>query len=501
ALDDVRIYSRAISQQEIQSIMASRPEFASKPSPENGAKPDIEHFTSLSWLPGEKAARHDVYFGTDAGVVGIADTFDKTGVYRGRQDPNYYTPPETLTTGQTYYWRIDEFNTDATFVRGKVWSFTISAYLIVDDFESYNDIDNRIFDTWGDYYVNNTGMTVGHLDPTFAERIIVNSGSQSMYMRYDNDGTVNEGTAYEQSGKLLYSEAERQWTDTQDWTRRGVNSLTLWFRGIPASVGSFTAVGATYKMTAAGADIWGTSDQFHFAYKMLSAGGTVTAKVVGITNTDPWAKAGLMIRETLDADSKNVMVVVTPGNGVAFQYRSQKGGNTEQAAPIPGVTAPQWVRLMRSSNTFTARYSANGTTWKTLGSIEMPMLADVYVGLCLTSRNVNATCTADFSNVTLPTTGVTGQWQSQDIGIQSNVPEQLYIALEDSTGNSAVVKHPELAATTFSTYTEWNIPLTRFTGVNLQAVKKLTIGVGDRASTQPGSAGDLYIDDIRLIMP
>jgi hypothetical protein len=208
-----------------------------------------------------------------------------------------------------------------------------------------------------------------------------------------------------------------------------------------------------------------------------------------------------MIRETLAADSKHVMIVVTPGNGVAFQYRTETGGATAQATPIPGITAPRWVRLMRSSNTFTARYSANGTTWTTLGTpLEMPMLADCYVGLCLTSHDVSATCTAEFSNLTLPTS-VTGQWQSQDIGIRSNTAEHIYTALRDSAGNSAVVKNSNTAATTIDTWTEWNIPLTQFTGVNLQAIQKLTIGVGDRANPQRGGSGDLYIDDIGLKLP
>jgi hypothetical protein len=126
------------------------------------------------------------------------------------------------------------------------------------------------------------------------------------------------------------------------------------------------------------------------------------------------------------------------------------------------------------------------------------MLPDTYIGLCLTSHNVNATCTAEFSNVT---TSGTGDWQSQDIGIESNIPEPMYIVLEDSAGGSVVVKHPDPNVTTMNSWTEWNIPLTEFTGVNMQAVTKMSIGVGDRANTQPGSAGDLYIDDIRLNRP
>jgi len=500
-IDDVRIYNRALSQQEIHQIIVTKSEFATRPSPASGSTPDIEHFTSLSWLTGENAAQHDVYFGTDANAVGSAEISDTTGIYRGRQDPNTYTPPEELIPGQTYYWRVDEFNTDTTISRGRVWSFTISMYLIVDDFEDYEDIDNRIFDVWVDYYVNNTGMTVGYFDPPFAERSIIHGGSQAMYMHYDNDGTVNEGTNYEQSGTLLYSEAQRSWEVAQDWTRKGVTSLTLWLRGVPASVGSFSA-GPPITMTAGGEDIWGTADRFHFAYKRLSGGGSITARVVSISNTDPWAKAGVMIRDSLEPGSAHAMVIVSPSSGVTFQYRDVTGEDSQEVAVQADITAPQWVRLTRNGNNFTAEYSANGTTdWQMLGvPLSIPMLPDVYIGLCLTSHDINETCTAEFSNVTT-STAVTGNWQSQDIGIESNIGEQLYVVLQDSAGSSAVVKYPDLAATTIGTWTEWNIPLTDFAGVNMQAVRKMTIGVGDRTNPQTGSAGTLYIDDIWLYIP
>ncbi len=498
SLDDFRIYNYALTEAEIPETMRGDPLLAWNPKPADTAVTDIEKALPLIWTPGEQAAQHDVYLGTDEVVVESADTSDTTGIYRGRQDANSYTPPESVEPNQVYYWRIDEVNTDTTISKGRIWSFTVAEYLIVDDFEDYDDV-NRIFDIWADYFVNNTGMTVGYFDPPYAEQTIVHSGRQSMYMRYDNDGTVNEGTNYEQSGMLLYSEAEREWPDPQDWTRKGVNSLTLWFRGIPASVGSFT-VGPPITMTAAGVDIWGTADQFHFAYKRLSGAGSITARVVSITNTDPWAKAGVMIRQSLDADSAHAIVVVTPGNGVAYEYRPAAGGDSIEEAVQSEITAPQWVKLTRSGNNFTAEYSANGTTWNTLGApIVIPILADVYIGLCLTSHNVNATCTAEFSNVTMSST-VTGDWQSQDIGIASNIPEPMYVVLEDSAANSAVVKNPDPAATAIGSWTEWNIPLTEFTGVNLQAIKKMTIGVGDRANPQVGSAGDLYIDDIWLYL-
>jgi hypothetical protein len=156
--------------------------------------------------------------------------------------------------------------------------------------------------------------------------------------------------------------------------------------------------------------------------------------------------------------------------------------------------------LTRSGNTFTGEYSANGSIWTTLGSIDIPMLADVYIGLCVTSHNVDATCRAEFSNVTLPASA-TGQWQSQDIGIESNAAEQLYIVVRDSSNQSAAVMHPDPAATTFGEWTQWNIPLVDFIGVNRQSVNSLTIGIGDRTNPQAGGSGVLYIDDIGLKLP
>jgi regulation of enolase protein 1 (concanavalin A-like superfamily) len=501
SMDDFRIYNYALTADEIVEVM-NRPDpmIAWGPTPANSSIPDIEHTLPLSWSLGDNAVQHDVYFGTDANAVKNADISDTTGVYRGRQDSNSYSPPGGVEPNQVYYWRIDEVHTDATISTGRVWSFTVADYLIVDDFEDYDDVGNIIYYTWEDYYVNNTGMTVGHLEAPYAEQIIVHSSSQAMYMRYDNDGTVNEGTPLETAGTLFYSEAQREWQNPQDWTRRDVNSLTIWFRGIPASVGSFTPTQTGYTITAAGADIWGTADQFHFAYKQLSGNGSITAKVVSLTNTHNRAKAGVMIRETLDADSAHTMVCFNPEGRVEFLQRPFMGdASLEIGTAATEITTPVSVRLTRTGNTFTAEYSATGNPpWTQLGSVNMPMLPDAYIGLIACSHDNNATCTAEFSNIT---TSGTGDWQSQDIGIQSNVAEQLYVLLQDSANNSAVVKHPDPAATTFSTWTQWDIPLSAFTGVNLQSVTKLSIGVGDRAATQPAGAGDLYIDDIRLYIP
>lgn len=158
---------------------------------------------------------------------------------------------------------------------------------------------------------------------------------------------------------------------------------------------------ANYLLTGSGADIWGTADAFRFAYQVLSGGGTITARVDSLTNTHAWAKAGVMIRETLTAGSAHAMVVVTPSNGVAFQRRVTTNNNSEHTTGA-AVTAPYWVRLTRSGNTFTAFQSANGTAWTQVGSaVTISMASSVYVGLALTSTNNAVLATASLSNVTV----------------------------------------------------------------------------------------------------
>jgi len=505
-LDDARFYDHALTETDVELIMEGKEAMpltlAANPKPANGAV-EVPRDVTLSWRRGSSANKHDVYFGTVFADVNEASTTDTRDVLVGQnQDNTDYDPNGLLAFGQTYYWRVDEINDvnpDGPW-RGDVWSFTVANFTIVDDFEDYNDVSNRIFDTWTDYAVNNTGMTVGHFDPPFAEQDIVHSGSQSMYMRYDNDGTVNEGTDYEQGGMLLYSEVERTWSDPQDWTIDGAESLTLWFRGLPAPVGSFTPKGqAAYTMTGAGADIWETSDSFHFAYKRLSGAGSIKAKVVSMTNTHNSAKAGVMIRDSLEPDSVHAMMAIQPVNEVQFLRRPVMGLNSE-ADGQSEIGTPVWVKLTRSLNTFRGEYSEDGDEWETLGSLTIPMNVDVYVGLIVCSHDNFATCEAEFSEINM-TGAVTGEWQSQDIGIETNAAESMYVVLEDNAGTNAVVTNSDTGASAAISWTEWNIPLADFTGVNPLAIKKMTIGVGDRANTQPGGAGDLYIDDIRLYLP
>jgi WD40 repeat protein len=185
-----------------------------------------------------------------------------------------------------------------------------------------------------------------------------------------------------------------------------------------------------YTMTGSGADIWGTADHFHFAYRILTGPGSITVRVDSVENTHDWAKAGVMIRETLDAGSKHAFVCITPANGVSFQRRTDSHAastNTDHAG-IAGITAPHWVRLERDAvGNFTASHSANGTTWESFGlslPTKIPMNANVYIGLALSSHDVAKLCKAVFTNVR--TTGsVSTDWAHHVIGVPASANTSL----------------------------------------------------------------------------
>jgi hypothetical protein len=487
----------------------SDPVQARAPQPRDGATVQLVDAKTVLWTLGYRAVQHDVYFGTDQDAVTFADTSDTTNIYRGRKNESGYILPEILEWGQTYYWRIDEIEADDTVHEGPVWSFTVADYLLVDDFEDYNAGDNQIWYSWKDgvgygspdepnsYYAGNgTGAAIGYETTTsYTEEIIVRETGHSMPYSYNNN----------KEGYANYSEAEKTLSYPRDWTEQDVAELSLWFIGFPPYVGSFTEEPAgTYTMTASGVDIWDASDQFHFAYKEVSGDATIQAQVLSVGHTDDWSKAGVMIRDSLDPNSAHAMVAITPANGVWYGSRMM-AGESSTSIKDPNVTAPQWVKLERSSGGLVrAYYSADGSTWTQLGLDAVIMKMPIYVGLALTSHNPDATCEAKFSNVSFPDTAVDPQWIDQDVGMLSNIPEPMYVSVANSTGTSAVIYHDDPNATVIDTWTEWIIPLQTFAdqGIDLTEVDRIAIGIGTKDNaTIPGGSGKMLFDDIRLYRP
>ncbi|MFZ2149388.1 MAG: hypothetical protein WAV28_19425, partial [Sedimentisphaerales bacterium] len=194
------------------------------PNPSNGAV-DVKQTTILTWSPSVYAASHQVYFGTDKEAVRNANTGSPE--YKGTKALGSETyDPGKLDWNTTYYWRVDEVNDanpDSPWP-GILWSFTTADFLVVDDFESYNDIDppeagsNRIFEAWPDGFETSTnGALVGNDLPPYTEQTIVHGGAKSMPYFYDNNLKFSETTL-----TLVYP---------RDWTENDVNTLTLYFSG------------------------------------------------------------------------------------------------------------------------------------------------------------------------------------------------------------------------------------------------------------------------------
>jgi hypothetical protein len=200
------------------------PVLAREPSPVSGST-DIDVDGVLSWRAGRETASHDVYLSTDEQSV-IDETISPVvSIPVGSSHASY--APLSLDLGKTYYWKINEVNeaeTPTTW-QGDVWNFSTQEYLPVEGFEDYNDYPpDEVYSTWLDGYENPTnGSQVGHLNPPFAEPKIVHSGSQSMPIYYDNS-TASYSEATANVAYLVIG---------PDWTKHGIKTLSLWFRGDP----------------------------------------------------------------------------------------------------------------------------------------------------------------------------------------------------------------------------------------------------------------------------
>jgi len=227
AVAQLRWSSPHTPKQIIPQAALSLPVKASGPNPSNRAV-GVSRTAILSWGAGQGATSHELYFGADPNAVKDADT--SSPEYKGSRNlgaENY--DPGNLEWGATYYWRVDENQDDGTTLKGNLWSFTAADFILIDDFESYNDLDpadplsNRIYDVWLDGYEDPTnGSLVGYAVPPFAEQTIVHGGGQSMPLAYDNTT----------AGK---SEATLTLTSNRNWTQEDVGVLSLWFQGDPAN--------------------------------------------------------------------------------------------------------------------------------------------------------------------------------------------------------------------------------------------------------------------------
>jgi glucose/arabinose dehydrogenase len=207
--------------------------------------------------------------------------------------------------------------------------------------------------------------------------------------------------------------------------------------GAVGIAGSATINNGTYTLNASGRDIWDTSDQFHYLYKPLTGDTDIRVRVSALANTTHgWTKAGLMIRETLQPNSKNTMALVTRSNGTGFQRRTATQGTTV-TSPSTGAV-PIWLRLVRSGNTFSAYSSSDGSAWSPIGTSQViSMSSSAYVGLALTSHNNSALVQGTITNLS-----VSGGVSGTSAGEETIAQQDQFLFPNPARGNVLYIQLP-----------------------------------------------------------
>jgi regulation of enolase protein 1 (concanavalin A-like superfamily) len=191
------------------------------------------------------------------------------------------------------------------------------------------------------------------------------------------------------------------------WTGADIGSVGV--------AGGSSQSGGVYTVSGSGADIGGTADAFQFASQTLVGDGEIRARVTSQTNTNSWAKAGVMIRDGSGAGAVNALVAITPGNGFTFQSRTTASGSTSSTAgPALNAVPNNWVRLTRSGTLVSAYASADGAAWTPVGTVNLTMASSVSVGLAVSSGNNSVLSAATFDNVSI--TSFPSPWLSADVG-------------------------------------------------------------------------------------
>ncbi len=156
-----------------------------------------------------------------------------------------------------------------------------------------------------------------------------------------------------------------------------------------------------FTISGSGSDIYGNSDEYHYAYQSFDDDGYIIARVYSQENTNQWATSGIMFRETLNDDSRHAFMAVTPQNGITMRARTSSGGSTSTTTTSGNASTPIWVKLVREGDNFTSYYSSDGVDWSyplDTYTIE-DMNSSIYVGLAVSAHDNSISSEAVFTDV------------------------------------------------------------------------------------------------------
>jgi peptidoglycan/xylan/chitin deacetylase (PgdA/CDA1 family) len=221
------------------------------------------------------------------------------------------------------------------------------------------------------------------------------------------------------------------------WVSQDIGSVVL--------PGTSSFADGTFSVEGGGYDIYGAADSFRYVYQQLNGDGQIVARVVSQQNTNDFAKAGVMIRESLADNASDAMMVLTPVNGARFGRRATPGATTD-FTPLAGVAAPYWVKLARSGNKFTGFVSKNGTDWQQVGSSSLSMGNSVYIGLAVSSHDPGKLCLTTFDSVSGLSQPPTVRITAPVDGASYNAPAAISMTATAAPGSGAGVEKVEFYA-------------------------------------------------------
>lgn len=348
---------------------------------------DMESVTVRIIAPGENAVQQGEFQKADAWVLNVSGSADASGhvnadgfyeinINNGGGELRRISLQQNsifLMQGKDYTFEFDAYATQARAIGAKILSTD-------SDRINYGNIDNTALSTRLRHY--SFDFPMNHPSDTDAQVVFECGGS-------DADVFIDNVS-------LTYKNISDELSPLQDpWRNRDV--------GTPSLAGLAGMLGNTLLVRGSGADIWGVSDAFHFVYQRVQGDADIIARVYSIAESHEWSKAGVMMRNSLDASSRHAMMIVSGNSGAAFQYRVNDGGQSDGQTSA-NIKAPHWVRLVRKGDSFSGYESSNGTTWTRVADVSIDMNAIIYVGLPVTSHNDGVICEALFDNVKLNNT-------------------------------------------------------------------------------------------------
>jgi len=498
-VDEMEADGVTIHTGDVWSFLA-QPLTAFMPDPADGSNEALLA-PNLTWLAGQTAQKHHVYFSADKAAVTDGAAEADRGLM---SEPNF--APGELQPVTTYYWRIDEVLPGDVERAGLLWSFT--TILAIDDFESYTDDEgSRIYESWIDGWVNNTGSTVGYVEAPFAEQKIVHSGAQSMPLDYDNVSAPH------------YSEAELDFGASQNWAAGGADTLTLFIKGQAADF-EIPFVDAPPVIDGEVDDIWSMAS----VHKMETT----------INGDPPTGSVDFSGQFRVLYDAENLYALVDVNDDILMNdspnnWRDDSvelyidGDNSKGPAPLSGLARQHtfgWTTAEMQGTNNNPAGVAHGQVdtptgwrveiklpWQSLISSDAP--AGQLIGIdCFYNDDDDGGDTRESQVAWRSTVGddwrTPASWGTAVLVAPGAAgADPVYVAIEDSANRTGVIVHPDPELAKSLDWVKWQIPLSDFAdaGVKLNAVRRMYIGLGDRANPTAGSAGVLYIDDIFLTKP